>query len=116
MAKIVITVDTSDKSLAVTIDGTKIENVKSVNAYQYRDSDGNAMGIDASVNVSEASPSPDVSKETSYYAMGSVEGEKVMNSGKAVYNKDMPQFVGLTCESKAQADIAAYLATKLGKS
>jgi len=114
MAKVVITVDTEAKTLSVTIDGTSVENAKSASAYQYRDSNGNPYGIDCSVSVTEQL-SDDVRKETSYYAMGSADAEKVTKSGKAVYNKSMPNFVGITVEDKAQTDIAAFMSTKLGK-
>jgi len=115
MAKVVITVDTEAKSLAVTIDGSPIANAKSASAYQYRDSNGNPNGIDVAVNVTEQMNN-DVRKETSYYAMGSAQAEKIIQSGQVVYNKDIPNFVGITAESKVQADIAEFLATKLGNS
>ena len=114
MAKVTITIDTESKTLGVTIDGEVIQNAKSVSAYQYSDSNGNPNGIDCSVRVIEKQ-SDSLVKETSYYAMGSLEGEKVTKSGCAVYNKSLPKFVGITVENKAQADIAEFMSTKLGK-
>jgi hypothetical protein len=114
MAKLTITIDTESKALAVTIDGEVIQNAKSVSAYQYCDSNGNPNGIDCSVRVIEKQ-SDSLVKETAYYAQGSVECGKVENSGHAVYNKQLPKFVGITVEGKAQADIAQFMSTKLGK-
>lgn len=113
MAKIVITIETSTKTLDVSIDGVKINNAKSVSAYQYRDSSGKANGIDASVMVYENGPSEDVRKETTYYAMGTVEAEKIVKSSDAVYNKDIPNFV--TKSNDICDAIAKYFTDKLGK-
>lgn len=114
MAKVVMTVDTESKTISVTIDGVSIPNVKSASAYAYSDSNGNPNGIDCSIRVIEKH-AEDVMKETSYYAMGSADAEKVTKSGQAVYNKTLPNFVGITVEGKTQADIAEFMSTKLGK-
>jgi len=114
MAEIVMTVDTENKSFTATINGTPIANVKQASVYQYRDSSDNVNGIDVSIGVSEKQ-ADDVRKETTYYAMGTAQAEKVMKSNKVVYNKDVPDFVGITTQSQAQIDIEAFLSTKLGK-
>lgn len=113
MAKITITIDTENKSLAVSIDGVAIPNAKSVNAYQYRDSDGKANGIDASIQVSEDGPSEGVRKETSYYAMGTAKAEQIVEGGGAVYNDSVPNFVRMSEQAQIQQDIANFLGTKL---
>lgn len=114
MAKVVVTVDTDTKSMSVSIDDVAVPNAKCAQIYQYCDSNGNPNGIDCSVRVVEKQ-TDNLTKETTYYAMGSAEATKLVNSKAAVYNKDVPNCVGITVESKTQADIAAFLDTKLGK-
>jgi hypothetical protein len=70
MAQIQISIDTTNKTLAVSIDGTTIPDVDDISAYTYRDSNGIITSLDISVYTSMVMDNG-VKKRITYYAAGS---------------------------------------------
>jgi len=104
MAKVNISVDTDNKSVVVTIDGNTIENVTDVSMYV--DSAGKPM---VRISTSEKTDGG-VEKYTTYYAQASEEGKQLLSSQAAVYNKNIPGFIGV---EKTVEQISMFIGKKL---
>ncbi len=110
MAQIQISVDTEAKTVAVSIDGTSIPDVKDASVYTYHDSNGNVTTLDVSV-FTVAQTDNGVTKRISYYAEGSEKAQSALASGYKVYN-DVKGFVGLEDTSQAAKDIDSFLSSQ----
>lgn len=104
MAVIVITANTEDKTVAVTIDGVSVPDVEDASLYTYRDSDGNVNELSVSV-YTVTKKENGVTKRVSYYAMGSEKATLALASGQTVYN-DVEGFVGIEEEDLANTQAA----------
>lgn len=104
MPNIAVNVNTESKTLNVSVDGVGVSNIKSVNVYQYHDSDGNPIGVDVSMNA-RTEENNGVIKEVSYYAYGSQKADEVMACSANKYD-DIPGFVGV---DSVVADIASFM-------
>lgn len=102
MAKIVVTVDTDDKSMEATIDGKAVDNLTS--AYFYgADRDGYGFGV--SINTFEKDG--DLRKYTSISA--SAEAEEEIKAGKATASTKYPGFAEKPDTSPLQKCIASLI-------
>jgi len=110
MASVVITVDTENKTVAVSIDGMSVPDVEDASVYTYRDSDGNVKSLGVSVYTVNKSENG-VTKRVSYYAEGSEQAKKAIASGVTVYN-DVKGFVGIEDQTQAAQDIDEFLSAK----
>jgi hypothetical protein len=101
MAQIQVNLDTTNKTLTVSIDGVSIPDVDDINAYTIRDSNGIVTALDISVYTSMIMDNG-VKKRITYYAAGSAKAESAIASNQTVY-KDVPGLIGVEDTSKKVA-------------
>lgn len=111
MAKVVISVDTEDKSLVVSIDGKKVSDVVDTSCYREVDKEGRVVGF--YINISTVKDTKNgMQKRVSYWSVGSTRAQKITAAGYGIHNEDLPDFVGIEEESQVHQDIKQFL---LGK-
>jgi hypothetical protein len=106
MGMINVSVDTDKKSMAVSVDGKAVKNVREVYAYQGFNSKGEADGY--SMSVTTVDSSSDVRKVTTYVASGSKEAEAAAQAGLITDRETIPGFVGFTDKTQVQKEIAEF--------
>jgi hypothetical protein len=110
MAQIQISIDTTNKTLAVSIDGTTIPDVDDISASTYRDSNGIVTSLNISVYTSMVMDNG-VKKRITYYAAGSKKAESAIASNQTVY-KDVPGLVGVEDTSQVASDIDEFISSQ----
>lgn len=111
MAQINVVVNTEDNTLSVTINGSMIPNITDCTTYRETDSDGNVVAFYVRITAKELLENSLV-KLIEYYSYGSPQAQAAIASGEAIYNDDLPDFVGVATKSKVQQDIASFLQRK----
>lgn len=107
MAKFSIEVDTEANTLAVTVNGKKVNDVSSVSAYCCESYDDEGMEVHCNVNQS-AKDETGLMTYTSMCASESREGAVASKAGK-VKSKDFPELIVIASESQIQRDIKTLL-------
>lgn len=103
MAKVVIEVDTETKSLDVSINGKKIEDVGYVSVYKYENYDEEEK-LDCTVQTCTEDEEGGVKQMTNYFCHAS-EGAKKIARADAIL--DIPGFVGKK-EVDPTSDLAKF--------
>lgn len=107
MAKINIEIDTKEKTMAVTINGNAVDNIRDVHASRLKDYNGKEL-LEFRASTYEEDDNEDVKKMTYIMAKESVEGQKAVQAGAGTH----PQFTEFCIsreETKAVQDAAEYL-------
>jgi len=110
MAEITIAINTENKTVDVSIDGSSIPDVEDASVYSYTDSNGTVTSLGVSVYTRTKSENG-VQKRVSYYAEGSKQAERAIASGLTVYN-DVKGFVGIEDQTQAAQDIDEFLSSQ----
>ena len=111
MAKFQIEVDTDDKTMSASINGTSVSNISEVRIYTYRDDDGNVTSLDVTLEASVKAD--DLYVMVSYYACASEKAKYALASGNKVYT-NIDGFVGVARDSVNVAqDIDKYLTPRM---
>lgn len=113
MAKIIVQVevDTDEKTMDVSINGEKINNVSYVSCSRHFDRYDQVNRVDVSVSSSETNKETGVSKQTNYYAYGSKEAREI---GKSEAINTIAGLVGVEIKDHTNA-LAEYLSVKLSR-
>ena len=109
MSKMTLTVDTTEKTMALTSNGIEVKDVSDASAYVYRNEEGEIEGIEFSFSVRQFVDG--VTNRISYTSYAKEKAESFATAGVKTYD-DVEGFIGIDNNQKAFADMCKYFSFK----